>query len=106
MNYFRQQGDVLLERIDALPDGLKKVAPKARGYVLAEGEVTGHAHVLDEIDNVEMFEKDGRFYVNVKKESKLTHEEHGTHIVIPGIYRVGGVREYDHFGEEVRAVKD
>lgn len=41
-----RQGDVLLERIAALPSGLQLV-PRDKGRViLAYGEVTGHAHAL------------------------------------------------------------
>jgi hypothetical protein len=51
-----QQGDVLLTKIDSLPLG-NKVERKERGYILAEGEATGHAHVIEE--EIEMVEKDG-----------------------------------------------
>lgn len=37
------QGDVLIERIDALPSGLIEQPPTAHGYVIASSE-TGHHH--------------------------------------------------------------
>jgi hypothetical protein len=43
-----RQGDVLLERISALPAGLRPVNRDKGRVVLAYGEVTGHAHALVE----------------------------------------------------------
>jgi hypothetical protein len=40
-----RQGDVLITRVDKIPKGATEIASnKERGVVLAEGEVTGHAH--------------------------------------------------------------
>ena len=99
-----QQGDVLLKSIDSIPEGAKKVERKARGYVLAEGENTGHAHVIE--DEIVMVEKDGVLYMGLKGDTIVKHEEHG-HITIPaGNYQIGIVREYDHFLEESKSVRD
>ena|SRR3990167_7194600 len=99
-----QQGDVLLKKIEKIPAG-KKIDKKARGYVLADGETTGHAHVIEE--EVELVEKAGVLYLGVRGDSvMLKHEEHG-HIEIPvGNYEIGIVREYDHFAEEAKPIVD
>lgn len=102
----KQQGDVLLKSCDSIPQDAKKVDPTQYGYVLAEGEVTNHRHRLEDIENVEMFEKDGKFFVRVKKPSVLVHEEHKPITVDPGCWGVEIVREYDHFTEEARQVQD
>ena len=101
-----QQGDVLLESVDEIPAGAKTVEPKERGYVLAEGEETGHAHVIDKVADIEFVEKDGMFYIKNKKPVTVTHEEHKPITIPSGIWRVRGVREYDHFSEEARRVQD
>ena len=84
-----RHGDVLLEKVETMPDGLKLV--KGRNWV-ALGEVTGHAH---RIDIGEIFEeKDGKLYLKTDKLTKLSHEEHKTITLEPGIYRVTIKRQY------------
>lgn len=120
-----QQGDVIIQPLSHIK-GLEfpltgKTAKKdQRGYILAEGEVTGHAHALEDIPGVEVIEaparitrEDGvveevRYFIRVSGKTKptLKHEEHNTHTIPPGEYIVRGVREYDHFAEEARRVID
>jgi hypothetical protein len=38
--------------------------------------------------------------------TEVVHEEHRAFSVPPGTYRIGAVREYDHFAEEARSVLD
>lgn len=103
---FLQQGDVLIKKCNVVPDGAKKVYPTQRGYVLAEGEATGHAHRIEEIAGIEFLENDGKFYIVNKKDAVLGHEEHKKITIPAGCWEVSKVREYDHFAEEAREVKD
>ena len=102
-----QQGDVLIRTVPSLPDGVRPVPIHARGgYVLAEGEATGHAHLL-EADGVEVFaDERGTLWIKSTKPAQLTHEEHHAQTIAPGCYRVELVREYDAFAEEARNVQD
>jgi hypothetical protein len=101
-----QQGDVLISKVSAIPAGAAKVNPSQRGFILAEGESTGHAHVITDTPSVEMFKTDNEIYLSVLKEITVTHEEHKPVTVEPGIYQIGKVQEYDHFLEESKAVQD
>lgn len=105
-NGFIQQGDVIIEPINRLPEGLKKVEAKPRGYVLAEGEHTGHAHVIDRVADIEFYEKDGKFFIVNKEKVDVTHEEHNKVTIPTGIWEVRKVREFDHFENEAREVRD
>ena len=105
MSGYYQQGDVLIEPFD-IPKDAKKVEAKPRGFVLAEGEVTGHAHVIDRVADIEFVEKDGLFYIKNKKAVTVRHEEHKPITIPAGTWRVRGVKEYDHFAEEARRVID
>lgn len=102
-----RQGDVLIERIAQRPDGLKPVERDKGRLVLAYGEVTGHAHVVE--GEAELFaaedlqEMDDRF-LRVEKEAQVVHEEHGTIPLPPGDYRVRRQREYSP--ERIRQVAD
>jgi hypothetical protein len=104
-----QQGDVLIRRIDELPD--EKV--KLDHGILAYGEATGHCHeVLPDVINLGqavLYQgKDGNLYLHVKegKEVEVKHQEHKNIMVAPGNYLVDKVVEYDHFLEETRQVRD
>lgn len=102
-----QQGDVTLERLDRLPEGASEVTPKARGIVLAEGEHTGHAHcIVKHKDVAWMYEKDGVLYVKALDTVTIEHEEHKPVTVPAGVWKIGIVREFDHFAQMERQVRD
>ena len=105
-NLIHQQGDVLLYLAKALPNGARRIQADLPSIVLAEGEATGHAHRIEATPDVELYEKDGTMYLRVLAESKLTHEEHAAHLVAPGVYEVGRIREVDPFSSEIRTVMD
>jgi len=85
-----RQGDVLLERVDSIPDE----ATKAPRCVLALGEATGHCHQV--LEGAAMFlAADGVKYLEVfEEQAKVVHEEHGDVVLPRGVYRVGIQREY------------
>lgn len=100
----KQQGDVIIRRELEIPADAIRVIRQKRGFVLAEGEATGHAHVIEE--EIEMYEKDGVLYLKVERPVTVKHEEHKPISLDKGIYKIGIVREYDPFDEEVRKVAD
>ena len=97
-----QQGDCLIEQA-TIPCG----ARMEKGRVLAYGEVTGHAHRLTEVSDGLLVEVGGQLYLSVGADgAEIVHEEHKPVAVPPGEYLVRRVREYDHFTEEARQVRD
>lgn len=100
-----QQGDVILKRIDSLPLGIGEVKRKNKAIVLAEGEATGHAHRIFDVDAM-FYEKDGKFYLKNDTPVTLGHEEHKAITIEPGIWEVGQVREKDWLSGMVRKVVD
>ena len=103
---FYQQGDVLIKKETKIPSNFKKVK-KENKITLAEGEVTGHSHSFYAVCDVDLFlNENGGKYIDVKKDSVLSHEEHNTISITAGIYKIGIVQEYDHFAEEARNVAD
>lgn len=98
-----RQGDVWIEKVEAVPVGASKVERKPRGYVLAEGEATGHAHVITE--EVDLYERDGVLYLNVPPSgATVVHEEHAAMPLSTGIYRV--VRKREWTDDDERTVQD
>jgi hypothetical protein len=100
-----QQGDVVVEGVEKIPDGSVEIQRGPDGFVLAEGEVTGHAHRVR--DDIKLFRApDGSMYLKADKPFTLLHEEHKAITWVPGIFRVGRVREMDHLAEMERTVAD
>ena len=110
---YQQQGDVLIKPItdfhdkNELPENVRLKAVK--NVVLAEGEVTGHAHRIEQ-DNCYLYEdEDGNLFLEVKdKPCNLTHEEHKPQDIRPGLWWIDGVVERDHLAkiEKTRRVID
>ena len=101
---YLQHGDVILRRAGEIPAG----AQRTTRSVVATGEVTGHAHRLLEDADVEVYEDaQGTLWLRVGPAGAgITHEEHGLGVIPPGVWRDDRVREYDHFLEESRRVRD
>jgi hypothetical protein len=110
-----RQGDVMLVPVYSLPKDCKHIEPEdGRRFVLAHGEVTGHAHAIYEFTTEEKEEQDlanaaeistaaiararslrtaqmwestdGEWYLEIKKTSTMKHEEHAAPQIPPGIY--------------------
>lgn len=97
-----RHGDVLLERIEELPDGKCKPLPHT---ILAHGEVTGHSHRVKEAKEAKLYETDTELALEVIGEAvTIIHEEHGDISLPQGLYRVWRQREYSP--EEIRVIRD
>lgn len=96
-----RQGDVFVIETKFVPYGLKIRPP-----VLAEGEVTGHAHRLQANTRAQVgVTAGGAMYLTVEDEAAtILHEEHGPITVPKGIYEVRIQREYHP--QEIRRVVD
>jgi len=100
-----RHGDVLVERVDSIPEGLVK----EEDTILLEGEASGHFHVLSK--GSEVFKvlptKDNNYllgYFKTEEGALLTHNEHQTIEIPAGTYKFYAQREYDE--QEERQVRD
>jgi len=98
-----QQGDVLIRQLDAMPVGGKTIAHKR--CVLAEGEATGHAHVIED-DEAELVRVGDKIILSLKNAGTVFHEEHKPVALEAGIWEIDRVREYDYFSKMVSSVRD
>lgn len=94
-----RQGDVLVRRVNSLPNEAVQLQTEGP-VILARGEATGHAHALEEAD---LFRDDERLYVVLGRETSLTHEEHDTVRLGPGIWEVLRQRSYEPRGNRLAA---
>ncbi len=86
-----RHGDVMIQRIDRLPSQVQQQV----GAILADGEATGHRHRFAQPNLVQLWERNGTLYLEVKAASAaLVHEEHHQIDIPQGFYRYWKQREY------------
>jgi hypothetical protein len=96
------QGDVLIVPVAKIPDGLE-AQPATDSLLIAEGEATGHAHVVKS-PRISAWGARENLFFNLGQAGAVVHEEHDAIELPAGNYRVIHQREYD--GEEGRRVAD
>lgn len=112
----KAQGDLLVERITAVPDGFKPIEPDEYGrHVVASGEATGHHHVL-RAPGVCQLAREGVSdrVVTTEGLAELLHDQggesyvptldHAPITIDKGTYRV--IRQREWVGQGVRRVED
>lgn len=103
-----RQGDVMIVGVNSTPTKLKavKADPKFGAYVLAYGEVTGHAHTIEKscVEDFQLDARDGTLYFTLKKPSAVKHQEHTAISLSPGTYKA--IRQKQYHRGEVRNVAD
>lgn len=117
MSKFYFHGDVVLKQIESIP----KKAKIKKTNLLKEGEMTGHAHTIEEslINNgqAKIYEDElGHLFLENKIPIEIKHQQHkgtftnlleGLEEKLPaGKWIIDFPNEYDHFLEESRKVID
>lgn len=93
------QGDLMIRRIDALPQRVKAAAPNSNKHILAHSE-TGHHHVIDSRAADRFIDETNAFiaYLNVTSAAEVEHlrtfDTHAPLHLGPGVYEVRNQREY------------
>ena len=93
-------GDMYLRPVSAteIPNAVRArlEASHENRAVLADGEVTGHLHLLTSERPIGYIrDSDMVAYVLLRDAGLLTHEEHGERAMAPGYYIVPTERDYD-----------
>jgi hypothetical protein len=96
-----RHGDVLIAAIAEIPS----TARRRPQPVLAEGELTGHSHRLEDPSGAQVYEFGGERFLRITAESaRIVHQEHAPIVLPRGTYRVWIQREYSP--EAIRRVVD
>jgi hypothetical protein len=96
-----RHGDILVASVRELPSDARRM----NHLVLAEGELTGHSHRIQERDAATLFRSStGMFLTVMAEHATLVHQEHGPITLTRGHYRVWRQREYSP--QEIRTVRD
>lgn len=92
-NQVYRQGDVLIMRVNSIPENLVKT----NKVTLALGEVTGHHHSILSENVVGFAEVETALakYIEVKSQAVLTHQEHDPITLPEGTYRAIIQKEYE-----------
>lgn len=110
----QQQGEVRIERVDEMPEGLIPFTEKdeAGRFIISHSE-KGHHHVIPgDCEVVERPMSDGlrQIYAIVKNPDaamiQTASEAHEKAPMPPGIYKLTISREYDPFAQQARRVAD
>ncbi|MBX7167262.1 MAG: hypothetical protein K1X74_13110 [Pirellulales bacterium] len=87
-----RQGDVFIEAIPGIPSGASRLGHA----VLAEGELTGHQHRVEDHAPAEVYQHRGQSYLRVLTDgTRIVHDEHGPLVLDRGDYHFWRQREYD-----------
>jgi hypothetical protein len=103
------QGDVMLRRIDTIPQTAKPAAPENGNYVVAHSE-TGHHHVVKERGAKLLIDETNKFiaYLEVAEPTVLEHlrsfDTHESYMLEPGKYEIR--RQREHTPEGWRRAQD
>jgi hypothetical protein len=100
----KYQGDVGIIKIDA-PDKELQWKKVASGFVVAEGEISGHHHklVCDPQTLIEIAKDEHGWFIKKmdNREVLLTHDTHETQTITEkGIYFMPIQREFDEIAEK------
>lgn len=88
------------------------IVPQKGPPIFAHGEVTGHAHAVEDpkaamvfipkgtVDNVDASLK----FATIKTKTRVTHQEHAPIALTPGIYKI--IRQREYSPEAIRRVAD
>lgn len=103
-----RQGDVLIQRVDNIPANLTR---QKGPPILAHGEVTGHAHAIEDKE-VKVWVPEGTGenvdaslkFAEITKPTRVLHQEHAPIELEPGTYKI--VRQREYSPAEIRRVQD
>lgn len=107
-------GEVVIRKTKGeIPEGAKKVKAVVGAYKVADSETTGNHHLLEQIAGLDVYEKDGMFYVRnpVPMTVRCVDETRHDRITLDPcgedeVLIFGRQMEVDHLTEEVRSVRD
>ena len=101
------QGDVSIIKIEKTDSRVSFLPLPKEGFVVAEGEVTGHKHtiVADRESSIEIAKDENGYFLKINAgKAIITHQQHAPITIEQGLYFVGRQWEYDEIQE--RRVQD
>lgn len=103
----KRHGDLAFHPTTESINKLQKIGTDT--FILAEGETTGHKHVITKKEGTLDIYKDettNELVLVIDGKSVITHEEHKTIEIPSGTYRMKHQKEYDYFEMQSNQVID
>ncbi|MEO1653187.1 MAG: hypothetical protein AAFU64_06560 [Bacteroidota bacterium] len=101
-----RHGDVILFKLRE-NEGISEPQKPVQQIILAWGEVTGHAHRLQgDLLMLDQENSEEEFLFRVRQKARLSHEEHETIVLEPGLYLKVNQVEYDPFQDLIVKIRD
>jgi hypothetical protein len=94
-----RHGDLILQQRTQLPKKLLSWH-RHRSIVLAEGETSGHKHVVNAATPILFVHQNNKQFIELETYGALTHEEHKEITLPPGIYEITKEQEYDYINSQ------
>lgn len=79
---------------------------KAKRIVLGEGEIVGHKHILESVENISYDDSGESISFMLSAMGILTHDEHDRMVFEPGKYKSFNQVEFNPFDGTVQRVFD
>lgn len=98
-----RQGDLLIQSLDKAPKGKRRLRQNG---VLAEGEVTGHMHQVEDTTKAEVYEIGKQLLLSTATGIRIVHDEHNPLTLPAGDYKVIRQREFKGVGMRPQRVAD
>lgn len=102
-------GECTIKEIDQIPENAVRIKIEDDKFKIADSEVTGNHHYIENAEGCEFYELDGVRYMRntqpVKVSCEIT-ERHSSFDVRPGTWKLDDYQEYDHISKQATAVRD
>lgn len=110
-NEVKLHGEAMIFPIEKIPEGAKRIKPShKKHHIIADSEQTGNHHVVGVKEDTEFFmDDDGNMFMKAKSDTDVSCviDKRHTSMGLPaGTYGFGIQKEYDHFAENHRNVRD
>ena len=111
MNELILHGEAMIFK-SILPNNIKQIHPTNAGFhIIADGETTGNHHVIDVNDSTSFFTNDDATvtYMSNTKPTVvrcLVTDRHYDITLPAGTWEFGIQKEYDHFEQHLKNVRD
>ena len=102
MGDFARHGDLTQTLVESIPKSAKPIESRT----LAEGEATGHKHMLRGQAVILEDPETQTKYIKVEGRTQVIHEEHNAIELEPGLYKLEYEREHDYLENNIRRVMD
>jgi hypothetical protein len=102
-------GEAMLFPSELPADAVEIKPTNAQFHIIADSETTGNHHVIDMVPGTKVFKSGNRLFVKNSKPSKVrcVHPQRHNEIALePNVWEVDRQQEYDHFTQNLRAVRD